>query len=151
MEARRVVIIMWAVAVCLGCASASSTPERPAQQPSAASQVQLPCPRSARKLETGVASYYADSLAGRSTASGEPYEPGKLTAAHKSLPFGTVVCVVHLDNRRSVVVTINDRGPFVRGRVIDLSRAAAQRLDLLMAGIAPVDVYLVSSPSADSQ
>ena len=111
----------------------------------------MPCPRSARKLETGVASYYADSLAGRPTASGEPYEPGKLTAAHKSLPFGTVVCVVHQDNQRSVVVTINDRGPFVRGRVIDLSRTAAQRLDLLVAGIAPVDVYLVSSPSVDGQ
>lgn len=124
---------------------------RSAQQPSAASQAQPPCAGSVRKLESGVASYYSDSLAGRSTASGEPYEPGKLTAAHKSLAFGSVVCVVHQDSQRSVVVTINDRGPFVRGRVIDLSRAAARRLDLLVAGIASVDVYLMSTPSADAR
>ena len=81
-------------------------------------------------LEEGVASVYADSLAGRLTASGEPYQPLALTAAHRSLPLGTRVQVVSLSNGRSVWVRINDRGPFVRGRIIDLSRAAAARIGL---------------------
>src|SRR5687767_8980161 len=71
--------------------------------------------------EAGIASYYADKYHGRPTASGEIFDTGKLTAAHRSLPFGTTVKVTHLGNRRSVTVRINDRGPFVAGRVIDLS------------------------------
>ena len=82
-------------------------------------------------LEEGVASVYADSLAGRVTASGEPYQPLALTAAHRSLPLGTRVQVVSLSNGRSVWVRINDRGPFVRGRIIDLSRAAAAQIGLV--------------------
>jgi len=92
----------------------------------------------------GQASYYADSLAGRPTASGEPYDPRAYTAAHRTLPFGTLVRVSTLDHARSVYVRINDRGPFGdRRRIIDLSRAAAEALDLLRDGVAPVTVEVL--------
>jgi rare lipoprotein A len=91
-------------------------------------------------VEIGLASYYADRFHGRPTASGEPYDRRALTAAHRRLPFGSVVQVTHLENGRSVVVRINDRGPFVKGRVIDLSRAAAEKLGMLRAGVVRVQV-----------
>ncbi|MFG0584317.1 septal ring lytic transglycosylase RlpA family protein [Pseudomonas sp. zjy_9] len=88
--------------------------------------------------ETGKASYYGQAHHGKRTASGERFDQRALTAAHRTLPFGTRVRVTNLNNERSVVVRINDRGPFVRGRIIDLSRAAAERLDMLRAGVVPV-------------
>ncbi|MFI8979008.1 septal ring lytic transglycosylase RlpA family protein [Ectopseudomonas khazarica] len=88
--------------------------------------------------ETGKASYYGQAHHGKRTASGERFDQHALTAAHRTLPFGTRVRVTNLNNERSVVVRINDRGPFVRGRIIDLSRAAAERLDMLRAGVVPV-------------
>jgi len=91
--------------------------------------------------ESGKATYYADSLAGRRTASGERYDPRALTAAHKTLAFGTMVKVVRADDGREVVVRINDRGPFAGDdRVIDLSRAAAEQLGMIRAGVVPVRV-----------
>jgi rare lipoprotein A len=99
------------------------------------------------EAETGLAVYYADSLHGRSTASGEAYDKAALTAAHRELPFGTKVRVTRLDDRRSVVVRINDRGPFGDSRrIIDLSRAAAERIDMLRAGVVEVRVEIVSKP-----
>jgi rare lipoprotein A len=92
---------------------------------------------------SGKASYYADKFTGRSTASGEPYDPRAFTAAHRSLPFGTVVRVVRTDPPAAVYVKVNDRGPFVRGRVIDLSRAAAEALSMLRAGVIPVRVEIL--------
>lgn len=95
----------------------------------------------AKRVERGKASYYADSLAGNPTASGEPYDPKKRTAAHRELPFGTRVRVVREDDDRSVVVRINDRGPNGnRKRIIDVSRAAAEELDMIRAGV--IDVRL---------
>jgi rare lipoprotein A len=90
------------------------------------------------QAESGIASVYGngDGYAGRKTASGERMNPGAMTAAHKSLPFGSQVRVTNKKNGRSVTVRINDRGPFVRGRVIDLSPAAARALGF--AGLAPV-------------
>jgi len=88
----------------------------------------------------GIASYYAAKYHGRTTASGETFDNGKLTAAHRTLPFGTTVRVTNLTNGRSVTVRVNDRGPFVAGRIIDLSRAAAKRLDMIDAGLARVKV-----------
>ncbi|WP_231489598.1 septal ring lytic transglycosylase RlpA family protein [Billgrantia saliphila] len=88
--------------------------------------------------EQGQASFYADRYHGRRTASGEAYDRNALTAAHRSLPFGTRVRVTRLDNGRETVVRINDRGPFVRGRVIDLSRRAAEELNMLGQGVAEV-------------
>lgn len=96
-----------------------------------------------RKLDSGIASWYGPKFHGKRTANGEVYDMLAMTAAHKTLPFGTRVEVRNRTNGRSVVVRINDRGPFVRGRVIDLSRAAADLIDMLGSGTAPVDVYLV--------
>ena len=93
--------------------------------------------------ERGKATYYANSLAGRRTASGERYDPRAFTAAHKTLAFGTMVKVVRVDDGREVVVRINDRGPFAGDdRVIDLSRAAAEQLGMIRDGVVPVRVVL---------
>ncbi len=99
----------------------------------------------------GFASYYADRYHGRRTANGERFDVRKLTAAHRTLPFGTVVRVTHATNGRSVVVRINDRGPFVAGRVIDLSPAAARQLDMLRAGLVPVRLEIQSSVNSASR
>ncbi len=96
-----------------------------------------------KSAEEGKASYYADKLAGKSTASGQPYDPQKLTGAHKTLPFGTEVMVTNIQNDKSVKVTINDRGPFVMGRIIDLSKAAAERIGIIRTGVAQVKVEVV--------
>jgi rare lipoprotein A len=89
---------------------------------------------------SGMASYYWE---GQTTASGARFNPGAMTAAHRSLPFGTRVLVTNQRNGQSVVVTINDRGPFVGGRVIDLSRAAAQAINMTGAGVAPVSLQVL--------
>lgn len=88
--------------------------------------------------EVGMASYYADRYHGRSTASGERFDQQALTAAHRTLAFGTKVRVTRLDDGREVTVRINDRGPFVRGRVVDLSKRAARRLGMLRDGAVKV-------------
>ena len=92
--------------------------------------------------EEGVASYYHDSLHRRKTASGKPYDKNALTAAHRTLSFGTRVRVTNLDNGKSVEVTINDRGPYAKGRIIDLSRAAAERVGMIRAGTANVRLVI---------
>jgi rare lipoprotein A len=100
------------------------------------------------EVETGLAAYYADRLDGRMTASGEPYDKTTFTAAHRTLPFGTIVLVTNLENRKSVRVRITDRGPHGdRKRVIDLSRAAAERIDMLRSGVVEVRVEVVETPN----
>lgn len=94
-------------------------------------------------IESGIASWYGQDYPARCTANGETYNRKAYTAAHKSLPFNTLVRVENLDNGKSVTVRINDRGPFVEGRVIDLSQAAASEIDILTVGLADVEVYLV--------
>ncbi len=91
-------------------------------------------------IETGKASYYADKFEGRKTANGEVFDQSKNTAAHKTLPFGTKVTVKNLKNGKTVKVRINDRGPFVAGRIIDLSRKAAKNIDLVNAGVGSVEI-----------
>ncbi|HMR92325.1 MAG TPA: septal ring lytic transglycosylase RlpA family protein [Chitinophagaceae bacterium] len=93
---------------------------------------------SRRVTENGKASYYADKFAGRKTANGEIFRQGKMTAAHKTLPFGTKVKVKNLNNGRTIKVRINDRGPFVAGRIIDLSRKGARKLGMIRDGVVPV-------------
>lgn len=90
--------------------------------------------------EEGLCSWYGDDFHGKSTASGETYNMHDLTAAHKILPMNTRVRVTNLNNGRQTVVRINDRGPFVSGRVIDVSRKAAEELDIIIAGTAPVRI-----------
>ncbi|MFI8375251.1 septal ring lytic transglycosylase RlpA family protein [Pseudomonas helleri] len=94
--------------------------------------------------KTGMASYYGARHHGKRTASGEPFNQHGLTAAHPSLQFGSRVLVTNLSNDKSVVVRINDRGPHTRGRIIDLSRQAAQQLDMLRSGTAKVHVQGLS-------
>ena len=103
-----------------------------------------PGPRvSAPDAEVGRASYYHSRFHGSRTASGERYDETTLTAAHRTLPFGTHVRVTNLGNGRSVVVTIVDRGPFARGRVIDVSRLAARKLGFLRDGTAKVSLEIL--------
>lgn len=91
----------------------------------------------------GLASYFANEFHGRKTASGEIFDKNKMTAAHKTLPFGTIVKVTNLKNNLSVLVVINDRGPFVEGRIIDLSYLAAQKLDFIKEGVVPVEIEIL--------
>ena len=100
--------------------------------------------------EQGKASYYYGRWIGRKTANGETYQKDDVTAAHKTLPFGTYVRVHNLRNDRNMVVRINNRGPFVRGRVIDLSIRAADHLGMRQAGVVPVRIEVLN-PILDNQ
>lgn len=99
-------------------------------------------PSSPHELD-GLASYYADEFNGRKTANGEVFDMHALTAAHKTLPFNTIVSVRNLNNGREVMVRINDRGPFVGSRIIDLSLGAAREIDLVASGTAPVTLRII--------
>lgn len=101
-------------------------------------------PQVERTLGRGVASYYGRRFDGRLTASGERFDMTEMTAAHKTLPFGSRVRVTNPDNGRSVIVRINDRGPYTRGREIDLSRAAAEELGMIRRGHATVELELLA-------
>ena len=100
--------------------------------------------------EEGTASWYGPGFDGKLTASGEIFDTTKLTAAHQTLPFDTLVRVTNLENNRVVVVRVNDRGPFVGGRILDLSQAAAERLDMVGSGTARVRLELLSEMPAAS-
>lgn len=91
-------------------------------------------------VQVGTASWYGEFFRGRKTANGERFDPTGLTAAHRTLPLGTVVEVTNLENGKTVVVRINDRGPYVKGRIIDLSRAAAREIGMIRKGITQVKV-----------
>ncbi|WBA41040.1 septal ring lytic transglycosylase RlpA family protein [Hymenobacter canadensis] len=93
--------------------------------------------------QTGQASYYADKFEGRKTASGTVYRGGQLTAAHNTLPFGTVVKVTNPRSKKSVKVTVTDRGPHAKGRIIDLSKKAARKIGIIDAGVAPVKLKVI--------
>ncbi|NND33099.1 MAG: septal ring lytic transglycosylase RlpA family protein, partial [Saprospiraceae bacterium] len=105
---------------------------------------------SAQEVQTGEASYYNDKFHGSLTALGVKYDKNKYTCAHRTHNFGTLLKVTRLDNKKSVVVKVNDRGPFKEGRVVDLSRAAAEDLDLINDGVAQVKVEVVSSPDVSA-
>ncbi|HLY17521.1 MAG TPA: septal ring lytic transglycosylase RlpA family protein [Bryobacteraceae bacterium] len=100
--------------------------------------------------ETGIASWYGNPFHGRASASGEIYDMEQMTAAHRTLPFGTLVRVHNLDNQKTVDVRINDRGPFVDGRVIDLSHAAARTIEMIGPGTAHVQLEILTQPAAIS-
>ena len=93
--------------------------------------------------QTGSATYYANKFHGRRTANGERYDRAKFTAAHRTLPFGTVVRVTRISNGKRVTVRVNDRGPLKKGRIIDLSRAAAEQIDMISAGVVDVGIEIV--------
>ena len=136
-------------------ATAPTPPAPPAQRVAWDTRVPGPPPRKPDTPEhaqgdivlmsfTGLASWYGKRFHGRRTASGERFDMAAMTAAHPSLPFGSQVRVTNLANDRSVVVMINDRGPFVKSRVIDVSHAAARQLGMLERGVAEVRVELLS-------
>jgi rare lipoprotein A len=103
------------------------------------------CASTKRVAQTGLASWYGPDFHGKKTANGEVYDQDGLTAAHKTLPFNTIVRVTNLDNGRQVTVRINDRGPYVQGRVIDLSRAAARQIRMIGPGTARVRIEILKA------
>lgn len=113
---------------------------------SSCARIQLP---EATGIQTGMASWYGADFHGQPTASKEIYDMFDLTAAHRTLPFGTRVMVTNLKNGKSVEVRINDRGPFIRGRIIDLSYAAAQAIDMVKDGVVPVRLEVVEWGSGE--
>jgi rare lipoprotein A len=112
------------------------------QQASPSATLLTPAP--ATMIETGLASWYGARHHGKRTASGEIFDQNKFTAAHRTLPWGSIVKVTNLDNGKLVEVRINDRGPFKKGRIIDLSRTAARALGMLQSGVSPVQMELLS-------
>ncbi|MEX0779637.1 MAG: septal ring lytic transglycosylase RlpA family protein [Balneolales bacterium] len=102
-------------------------------------------------LEQGEASWYGPGFHGKLTANGETYNQNELTAAHRTLPFDTRVRVINRDNGKSVTVRINDRGPYAKGRIIDLSRKAAEEINMIDSGVASVRINLVDSKEAVSR
>lgn len=158
----------WLIAFCLaalavmGCAGrrpiASSTPASPVPQPepvpapaSAPIPGQPPAPSSpflpGVYFEQGTASWYGEAFHGRRAADGEIFDMNKMVAAHRTLPFGSMLRVTNLNNGRNVEVRVIDRGPFVGDRMLDLARAAAVALDMIGTGTAPVRIELLSAPN----
>lgn len=101
--------------------------------------------------QKGVASFYHDKFHGRKTASGQTYNKHVLSAAHRTLPLGSKVRVTDTSSGKSIVVKVNDRGPFVKGRIIDLSRSAAQELGMIKKGLTRVEVEVLSVPKSQSR
>jgi rare lipoprotein A len=135
---RRKQLVGWAtIAVAMVLTGCSTALER---RPAGSDPAPLRQPGGS-ELGRGMASWYGPGFHGKRTASGERFDMNDLTAAHRTLPFGTRLRVRNMDNGREVVIRINDRGPRVRGRVIDLSKAAAEALELLQAGEAPVTLF----------
>jgi rare lipoprotein A len=141
-----------------GCAQQPSAPEAPAPVPTQAPETPaapIPAPAAqpsppretrAAPIERGRVSLYGVNFAGKTTASGERFDPGALTMAHRTLPFGTRVRVTNLSNLRSVEVRVNDRGPAVRGRIADVSLAAARRLGMTDDGVVDATLEVIGSP-----
>jgi rare lipoprotein A len=147
-----------AAVMAAACAQAPVTPEAPAPAPppqterSAPATPPLPAPAQrpeARRIEQGRISMYGPRFAGRTTASGERYEPDALTMAHRTLPFGTLVRVTNTENGRSVEVRVNDRGPFVAGRIADVSPAAARILGMVADGVVNGSIEVLAPPAID--
>ena len=100
-------------------------------------------PAEAKPFAEGIASYYGAELAGNRTANGERFNPNAMTAAHRSLPMGTKVRVINKANGKSVVVRINDRGPFAKKRILDVSKGAAEKISMVRSGTARVEIHVI--------
>jgi rare lipoprotein A len=147
------VLLVYAVFLLFvkGCATTEPPPERPPSYPKpykVYGKWYQPLPDSTGFRQRGLASWYGNDFHGKKTSSGEIYNMYAMTAAHKTLPLGTYVRVHHLANNNSVEVRINDRGPFVRGRIIDLSYSAAKNLGIVGPGTAKVEVVALGTPTS---
>ncbi len=150
----RITVIMVLFVVC-GCAGRTPTYEPPPpEKPGYPKPYKVlgkwyqPLPHSEGFRQNGIASWYGRDFHGKKTSNGEIYDMHAMTAAHKTLPLGTYVRVSNLENNRSAVVRINDRGPFVHGRIIDLSYAAADNIGIVDSGIARVEVVALGRPAS---
>jgi len=132
-----------ASAVLAQAASAPASAPAPAAAPVATPPAPTPAAADAKATETGKLAWYGNKFAGRKTASGEAFNPGALTMAHKTLPFGTRVQVTNLNNKKSVVVRVNDRGPTQADRIGDVSHAAARKLGMLKVGVIDAELAVV--------
>ncbi|HKA01601.1 MAG TPA: septal ring lytic transglycosylase RlpA family protein [Candidatus Solibacter sp.] len=145
---RNAAACMLAVLVLAGCGHkkhARNVPPPPAPSSSSARRTP-PVPVKVGQTEDGIASWYGHPYHGRAAANGEIYDMEKMTAAHRTLPFNTWVRVYDLDNNKTTDVRIIDRGPFVDGRIIDLSHAAARQIEMIGPGIARVRIEVISAP-----
>jgi rare lipoprotein A len=124
------------LAVCAGCGA----------RPRAHVPAPPPPPARIGWTETGIASWYGNPYNGRRTSSGEIFDMDRLTAAHRTLPFNTWLEVTNLTNGKTVDVRITDRGPFIKGRIIDLSLAAAREVDMIREGIVRVRIKVIAAP-----
>jgi rare lipoprotein A len=145
--------VVWALTASCGSTETTAPPPRHA---ASVSEPRPPAPSTrhgfdprlyyGRKplfVRTGGASYYADSFAGKRTANGERYDPHAFTCAHRTLPFGSILRVIHQKTGDWVLVRVNDRGPYVSSRIVDLSREAAKKLSILRSGVARVRVEVL--------
>ncbi|MGC9950072.1 MAG: septal ring lytic transglycosylase RlpA family protein [Bryobacteraceae bacterium] len=149
---RKVLLVAVAMTVLLSGCHRHKVARKPPPPPPAPAPGSAPSPSPTPESgETGLASWYGHPYHGRASASGEIYDMEQMTAAHRTLPFGTMVRVHDLDNEKSVDVRINDRGPFVDGRIIDLSHAAARAIEMIGPGTARVRLEIVSAPAAAGQ
>lgn len=154
MSQRATLLVLSLILLCAGCGGRKPVARRPPpSQPPSTTTTPAPKPQPlpppavpGQYHEEGIASWYGVPYHGRRAANGEIYDMHKMTAAHRTLPFDTVVRVTNARNGRTTEVRINDRGPFVEGRIIDLSFAAAQAVDMVGAGTAPVRLELLSGP-----
>jgi rare lipoprotein A len=143
----RFVLIVFATSAIQGCATLNSTtpdspiPNRP--DPLSIVKSETPGPITPQKVHVGSASWYGPGFSGKKTASGDVFDETKFTAAHKTLPLGTRAKVTRLSNGKSVEVLINDRGPYIEGRIIDLSQAAAGALGIIDRGVVEVEVAIL--------
>ncbi len=152
---RLALVSAFAVVAAAGCAHRTVTVQPPTQPPAEQPSPPSGAPPAIERqpavageyVEEGVASWYGVPFDGRRTSNGEIYDMNEFTAAHRTLPFGAVVRVTNLANGRETEVRINDRGPFVANRVIDLSHAAAQALEMIGPGTAPVRLTVISGPN----
>lgn len=136
------ILFVLVLGIFTGCSSTArfTSEKKPTRKPEATSPVPL---KKEEAVLTGVASYYGAKFHGRKTANGETFDMYGLSAAHRLLPFGTRLKVTNLANGKSVVVKVNDRGPFVDDRILDLSYGAAKELDMLGTGLASVQIEIL--------
>jgi rare lipoprotein A len=150
----RLAVIVFFLLIAVGCAHRHPRRVPPPSSPPSTTPAPVPEPprttapstAAGKPIEEGIASWYGVPYHGRRAANGEVYDMHKLTAAHRTLPFNTIVRVVNLKNGRRAEVRITDRGPFVEGRIIDLSLAAARDIDMVADGVARVRLELLSAP-----